>query len=258
MILETGKTALIVPCFIRSISDRNMLERLIDSALLQKNRFSIILIVDDKSPLIPNYRSNEIQYLRMKKNSGPAAARNAGLEKAMEHKCKYYLFTDHDCILKKDWSKNMVTFLQKSTLNAVGGKTIAFGKTLIDRFHDTNGTLNGRLILPDKKYLLYAPTCNFGITKKIAEGYKFDETYRKAAGEDVDFCLRISKENPIGYCSNAVLYHDFGYRNIIEGLSSLMNMFKKYKEANKLLYDSHPDYFKHSWFNSEPISVRYQ
>ena len=91
--------------------------------------------------------------------------------------------------------------------------------------HNVNGTLNGRLILPEKKYFLYAPTCNFGISHRVAEEFRFDKTYRKAAGEDVDYCLRIGKKYPVEVCQKAIVYHDFSYRNSIVGISKLINTF---------------------------------
>ncbi len=39
MILETDKIDLIVPCFLRSKSDKNRLERLIDLRFFRKNGF---------------------------------------------------------------------------------------------------------------------------------------------------------------------------------------------------------------------------
>jgi len=247
---------LVVPCYLRNKNDDFMLKRLINSALGQKQQFRSIIIVDDASPCEFNHSYESIEYIRVDINSGPANARNRGIEKAIEYDSSYVLFTDHDCILSNDWSLKISNFMEARCYEAAGGLTRAYGKTIIDKFHDVNGTLNGRLILPERKHLLYAPTCNFAISHRVAKIIKFDNRYRNAAGEDVDFCLRIREQFPIGFCRDAVVLHDFGYRNALSGIPKLTAMFKKYKDANSLLYQSYPEYFANAWYESEAIDAR--
>lgn len=250
------KTCFVVPYYLRTARDEYMLKRLIDSAAIQVQPFAAIIAVDDASPNLLNCSRENIIYIRIGTNSGPAKARNAGMEKALELGCSHILFSDHDCVLSRDWSLKMTSFMARTSAQAVGGFTLALGQTLIDKFHDANGTLNGRYILPERKRLLYAPTCNFAISREVAELFQFDTKYRKAAGEDVDYCLRIGRIFPIGFCEEAVVYHDFGYKNAVSGMPRLVNMFEKYKEANALLYASFTEYFSNSWFDSEPIYLK--
>ena len=250
------KTCLVVPCYLRNRKDEFMLRRLIDSALRQKQRFRSIIVVDDASPHTFNHSFSGVDCIRAESNSGPAHARNKGIEKALELESSYVLFADHDCILSSDWSLKMTEFMNACSYESAGGLTRAYGKTMIDKFHDINGTLNGRVILPERKHLLYTPTCNFAISHNVAEDFRFDTRYRNAAGEDVDYCLRIRKEYPIGFCRDALVWHDFGYRNILSGILKMTAMFKKYKEANSLLYKSYPEYFANAWYESEAIDAR--
>lgn len=247
------KVSLVIPCYIRGKTDNEMLLRLLDSARTQTRRIDQVIVVDDGSPYTPRGDFECIDYARIRENSGPATARNRGIELALEKGSTYILFSDHDCILSKNWSLEMTAFLRKHALEAAGGLTLAAGDTMIDRFHNINGTLNGRLILPLNEHMLYAPTCNFAISRKVGEEFRFSEHYRKAAGEDVDYCLRVGKKYSIGFCREAIIWHDFGYRGFFSGIPKLVGMFKKYKEANALLYISHPEFFSRSWFDSEPI-----
>ena len=197
-----------------------------------------------------------VDYIRLEKNCGPAFAQNRGIELAQKRDNSYILFTDHDCILNHNWAFNMINFLQANHFEAVGGLTLAYGNTLIDKFHNLNGTLNGRFILPKREKLLYTPTCNFAISAKIARDFRFDTKYRKAAGEDIDFCIQINQEYSIGFCEFAVVWHDFGYKNSWSGIPKLTSMFRKYKEGNILLYKSHPEYLQNFWYKSEHIDAR--
>ena len=250
------KTCLVVPCYIRNQEDEHKLKRLIDSALQQMQKFHSIIVVDDASPYSFNHYYKGIDYLQLQLNSGPANARNKGIERALECESSFIFFSDHDCILCNDWSYKLTEFMNTYSYGAAGGLTLSYGKTLIDQFHDVNGTLNGRLILPERRHLLYVPTCNFAISRMVAQIFRFDTRYRKAAGEDVDYCLQIRKKYPIGFCREAVVWHDFGYSNTLSGISKMISMFRKYKEANSLLYESYPEYFANSWYESEAIDAR--
>jgi len=57
------------------------------------------------------------------------------------------------------------------------------------RFHDVFGTLNGRMFTDGS--LLYGCTCNMSVSFTACP-LRFDEDFRTAAFEDVDFCYRWS------------------------------------------------------------------
>ena len=144
----------------------------------------------------------------------------------------------------------MTNFLDRTEFAAVGGMTFSYGKTLYDYYHDINGTLNGKWLLPDKKELWYMPSLNFGIKAFVAEEFVFDERFPTAAGEDVDLCLRMRSKYKIGFCPKAKLWHDFGYKSTLTGFKRFVNLFKKYKSSSATLYDGHTVLL---WDNSESI-----
>ena len=250
------KIGLVIPCFLRTQQDVFMLTRLLESTKKQSKGLDSIFVIDDASPLQFDYSAQNVEIAHQIHNGGPAIARNLGIQKALDDGCSHILFTDHDCILHPNWTKEITTFLDSEKIESAGGLTLAYGKTLIDKFHDTNGTLNGRFILPERKHLLYAPTCNYGMTAKVGREFNFDTKYPNAAGEDVNFCIRVREKYPIGFCPTAIVNHDFGYKNSFQGIPRLINMFRKYKDANTLLYHDHPEYFDNSWFGSAPITTR--
>lgn len=148
---------------------------------------------------------------RLPANRGPAAARNAGLLAAAQLGAAVVLFLDDDCQPAPGWVAAMLA-AQAAAPGLVGGCTMATRPgTLVGLFHDTFGTLNGRRA-PDGS-LLYAPTCNLsaslaslrraaaggsaarsgnGVSQR-AELLLFDESFRAAAFEDVEFCIRARK-----------------------------------------------------------------
>lgn len=232
-------SSLIIPCYIKTKWDINCLDRLLDSVQQQSQPFDKVYLIDDASPLQYSVRHNFIEYIQLNENGGPARARNIGIDKAINTGAEYLLFTDHDCILDKEWNKQMTSFLMTTDFGAVGGMTYSWGKTLLDYYHDINGTLAGKWLLPDRKELWYMPSLNFGIKSFVVEQFGFDERFPTAAGEDVDLCLRMRSKYKIGFCPEAKLWHDYGYKNSISGFNKFMKLFKKYKSSSATVYEGH-------------------
>jgi hypothetical protein len=128
--------------------------------------------------------------------------------------------------------------------------TYSWGKTLLDRYHDINGTLAGKWLLPERRELWYMPSLNFGMQAYAAELFPFDERFPTAAGEDVDLCLRLRSKYRIGFCPAAKLWHDYGYKNSLSGFLRFVQLFKKYKSSSATLYEGHTVLM---WDSSESI-----
>jgi GT2 family glycosyltransferase len=232
-------SVLIVPCHIKTRRDRDCLNRLLRSIDSQTQPFEKVYVVDDASPLHYSVGSDLVDHIRLPSNGGPARARNVGIDKALAKGSEHLLFADHDCVLASDWNERMTKFLQETPFGAVGGMTCSYGSTLLDYYHDINGTLNGKWLLPERKELWYMPSLNFGMKAEVAREFTFDERFPTAAGEDVDICLRLRSKYKIGFCAHAKLWHDFGYRSTLTGLPRFVGLFMKYKSSSATLYDSH-------------------
>lgn len=230
---------LIIPCHIKSSWDLACLHRLLDSVKRQRVPFDHVYLVDDASPLRHSVTSDRVVHIRLPSNGGPARARNVGIERALAGGAEHLLFTDHDCILDSAWNEQMTTFLRTTSFGAVGGMTRSFGSTLLDYYHDINGTLNGKWLLPARSELWYMPSLNFGMKAEVARDFTFDERFPTAAGEDVDLCLRLRSKYRIGFCASAKLWHDYGYRSTLTGLKRFIGIFMKYKSSSATLYEGH-------------------
>lgn len=233
------RNALVIPCHLRTRWDVRCLLRLLDSVRAQSLRFSSVYVVDDASPRAYSVRDFDVQHIRLPENGGPAKARNVAVERALAAGHEQVFFTDHDCVLDPGWHAAMTGFLSGTEFAAVGGMTYAWGSTLLDRYHEINGTLAGKWLLPDRKELWYMPSLNFGMKAFAAREFPFDERFPHAAGEDVDLCLRLRSKYRIGFCRDARLWHDYGYRSTITGLRRFVRLFLKYKSSSATLYEGH-------------------
>jgi GT2 family glycosyltransferase len=232
-------SALIVPCFVQTEWDESCLHRLLESARNQSRPFDRVYVVDDASPRRYDVQQPFVERVNLGSNGGPARARNVGVAKALALGIEDILFTDHDCILDAHWNAAMSAVLGEGEFAAVGGMTYPWGRTLLDRYHELNGTLAGKWLLPERKELWYMPSLNFGMKAFAAEAFPFDERFPTAAGEDVDVCLRLRSKYRIGFASNARLWHDFGYRSSLTGFLRFLRLFKKYKSSSATLYEGH-------------------
>lgn len=232
-------STLVIPCYIKTPWDAVCLNRLLESVDAQTKKFDKVYLVDDASPFAYVIRDDLAEKIVLNENGGPARARNVGITKALGLGVDYILFTDHDCVLDKEWHEHMTSFLERTDFAAVGGMTYAWGKTILDYYHEINGTLAGKWLLPEKKELWYMPSLNFGLKAYAAEEFPFDERFPAAAGEDVDICLRLRSKYKIGFCPSAKLWHDYGYNSTLSGLGKFINLFKKYKSSSATVYEGH-------------------
>jgi glycosyltransferase involved in cell wall biosynthesis len=230
---------LVIPAFVSDARSAGWLSRCVDSALAQDG-LDRIVVVDDASPHpLPPLPGATVS--RLRQNAGPAAARNRGLALALEGGARVVLFTDLDCVLEPGWARAMARFLEVGPHLAAGGVTRTLGRTLLDRYHDFAGTLNGRWVLPARQELLYAPTCNFAVRADAVAALRFDEMFPTAAGEDLDFCVRLRQSGTVGLNPEAIVRHDFGYQGTLRGLVRFLRQARRYGEAEPLLLRKHPD-----------------
>jgi GT2 family glycosyltransferase len=232
-------SALIIPCHIRTKWDLKCLLRLLDSVRDQSTPFSCVYVVDDASPVKYSLPDHKVEHIKLVSNGGPARARNTAVVKALAAGYDFVFFTDHDCVLDRDWHGHMVRFLTDTGFAAAGGMTYSWGSTLLDRYHEVNGTLAGKWLLPDRRELWYMPSLNFGMKAFAAQEFPFDERFPHAAGEDVDLCLRLRSKYRIGFCPEAKLWHDYGYSTTITGFWRFVKLFMKYKSSSATLYEGH-------------------
>lgn len=131
---------------------------------------------------------------------GPAAARNLGVSVADG---EVVCFTDDDCRPRPGWVDALVAGLGDAA--AAAGPTVATGTVATAAQVVTNHLLLSSL---HDGRLGFAPTSNLAVRREVAERLPFDESFPLAAGEDRDWCDRLTGAGEVlAYAPDAVVDH---------------------------------------------------
>ena len=240
--------AIVIPSYIKNENELKQIYRLLKNLISEQSiQADKIILVDDASPMhidVSNF-PEILQYRRIEKNSGPATARNIGIDEALKIGCGIIAFTDSDCIPSNTWIEEIKNFfVNNDSYNIVSGKTISYGNKWFDLYHNINGTLNGRKF-KNSNHLLYGTTANLAITSRVAKKLRFDINFPCAASEDIDFCLQANKLGfYIGYNNKMLIKHDFAYTsNIFANLDRFKKQFIRYAKGEKILLQKNPEYY---------------
>jgi len=202
-----------------------------------------IIIVDDGSTdstkdVVEKY---PVKYV-YQENNGPAAARNRGWRAA---KGDIVCFTDSDCIPDRTWVRQLLKKFIHPDITAVGGSyDIANREGLIANcIHEE--IMERHRNMPE--YVHAFGSYNVAIRKEVLETVGgFDETYRRASGEDNDLSYRILKEgHKIAFARNAIVAHHHTERFSIYLKEQFRHGYWRMK-----LYRDHPDMMKGDHYTS--------
>lgn len=250
---ENWDAWVVVPAYCTRDEDATRLRNLL-VALERQTVPCQVVIIDDGSPR-PLEQHFNVVVIRLRQNRGPATARNHGIEYALERGAGVVLLTDADCVPEPDWVAVMVSSLRVSSVHGMAGATWSLDSSSLGRYHERNGTLNGRRFR-GQDYLLYAPTCNVALRAQLAEELRFDESFPYAAAEDIDYWYRAHREGwRLGYEPRAIVRHDNGYDGLgpFRKVARFWRQFRRYAVGERQLLDKHPEY--HVYFaESDTIS----
>jgi glycosyltransferase involved in cell wall biosynthesis len=134
---------------------------------------------------------------------GPAAARNAGAQQATG---AFLCFIDDDCVAEPEWAERLVEALQGGA-DAAAGTTVN-GSGVLGEASELVARAPARASAAPKSGIVFAPSNNLACARSVVEAIPFDESYPTAAGEDRDWCARVTAR---GYTlreqADAVLVH---------------------------------------------------
>ncbi|MEO1263503.1 MAG: glycosyltransferase [Bacteroidota bacterium] len=246
---------IVIPIYTRTKKDLSDVQNLINSILRLSYPPDMVIVVDDCSPLAYELPASFIK-VKLERNSGPAKARNKGIELALEKEIDVIAFTDADCILDVDWTKQIIFhFQQCAACGLVSGNTVSFDQHWFGEYHNINGTLNGRKF-KDSDRLLYGTTANLAITSEVAREIRFNETFPDASGEDIEFCFRANRAGfEIKFNKKLIVHHHYGYtNNLFQSLKKFRFQFKKYGKGERILLEQVPEYYAY-FEKTEEIKV---
>lgn len=187
---------------------------LLDSAFNSSFRDFEIIVVDDCSPddtagVVKKYNRG-VRYHRLKRNFGPAKARNRGAKLA---KGKILLFLDSDVQLYKNTLKEIACCFKKDPdLHAMTGvwNKVQKTKKFFPRFkalRDWSYWINER---EQRGYYYLFSTRIAAINRELFLRLGgFDESYRGAMVEDIEFTYRIAQRYAVIFNPKMKVRHEF-------------------------------------------------
>jgi glycosyltransferase involved in cell wall biosynthesis len=163
------------------------------------------------------------------------AARNCGIRHA---KGEVLAFTDADCVVARNWLKNLFSKYDDLEIGCFAGKIASFKpQSLPEYFADLDEDNHNQERYLTGNYLPFADTANVAYRREVFQDIGLFNANLKSGG-DVDFGWRMVKygKYKIVYESEAVVYHK--HRTSLKGLY-LQHI--KYGEGMTDLQKLYPD-----------------
>ncbi|PHS40071.1 MAG: glycosyl transferase [Sulfurovum sp.] len=245
-----------VSVIMPSYKSEQFLAATIDSVINQTFKEWELIIIDDCSPdnsnkIIGEYmeQSEKIKLISLKSNSGPAIARNRGIQEA---KGRYIAFLDSDDLWHLDKLSKQISFMQE--------QDIALSYTSYYRIKETSGKIIYQFYVPEKvdysellKQNIIGCLTAIYDTKKIGKVYMPDIDKR----QDFGLWLSILKKVPYAYgITEPLAYYRVRSASVSSNkiLASKYN-WKLYREVEKLPLYKAIYYF--GWYTYKSI-LRYK
>jgi len=204
------KFSILIPVYNRP----QEMEELLGSLTRQdySNAFEVIVIEDGSTQsseaVVKKYKHLlELEYYK-KENSGPGWSRNFGMQKA---KGNYFIILDSDCILPKEYLKEVSIALKNNYTDAFGGPDASHKSfTAIQKainYAMTSMLTTGGIRGHKKGVQKFQPrSFNMGMSKNAFQKTKGYASQRY--GEDIDLSFRLWKHNfKTQLISKAFVYH---------------------------------------------------
>jgi len=208
--------SIIIPTHNSQNTIKPLLLSINNSPSVNFNKFEVI-IVDDRSSddtlkIIKDLYKKlklKIEVIVLKKNVGPAKARNLGVKKA---KGKYLLFLDGDVELKNQALTNVFKIISNNKVKAFTGIWDYHQKST-NFFPQFKALRDWSYWFAEREeyshYYLFS-TRIAGIEKKLFQKLNgFIEDYKEPTVEDIEFTYRIEKVSSIKFCANIMVHHEF-------------------------------------------------
>lgn len=169
--------------------------------------------------------------------SGLSAARNIGADAATGD---ILAFTDDDCEPDREWLVRLGKAFLNPEISAAGGPNLPPpARTPVEAVIRSAPGAPSHVLLDDTR-AEHLPGCNIAVRKEIfAAVGGFDPVFR-TAGDDVDFCWRLSDAgHRLGFVPGAFVWH---WRR--PSIRAFLRQQTGYGKAEKLLFAKHPVRFE--------------
>jgi Glycosyltransferases, probably involved in cell wall biogenesis len=135
--------------------------------------------------------------LLVEEKPGVNAARNVGIKNSTG---EIIAFTDHDCVVPRDWVKKIVENLKDPEVGCVGGQILRYNNDFLARYADESIIPVMRIF--SKKVLLnkisspayYPVGCNFAVKREAVEKTGFFDERFEYGFDELEFAERVCKK----------------------------------------------------------------
>lgn len=182
-----------------------------------QDKFEIVIVEEGDEP----QKIEGVKYVFIPRlNKGFGYARNIGIKNA---KGEIIAFTDDDCIVDKNWLKELAKPFQDNEIMGVAGGVLVKDCNLIGYAENVLGFPNGGLMrihnsggkAVETKEL---STCNCAYRKEVFEKLGLFREDTKYSGEDYEFAKRVVRNYKCVFYPKAIVYH--------KSRGSLIKIFK--------------------------------
>ncbi|MHB8173805.1 MAG: glycosyltransferase family 2 protein [Nitrospirota bacterium] len=231
---ELKDISVVIPAY----NAENTIGRTISALLANGVPAESIIVVNDGScdgtaGIVKQYPAAKYIY---QKNAGPAAARNTGWKASFS---EVVIFTDSDCVPCPGWAEALMAGFDSSDGAKTGAVTGSYDIANSDRIlpriiheeikerHDSYG-----------RFVRFFGSYNVAIKREVLEKTGgFDESYRRASGEDNDLSYRVQKLGfKIAFAPDALVGH---YHTV--SLKKYLREQYTHGYWRIKLYKAHPD-----------------
>ena len=204
----------------------------LDGCTAQNVPIKEIIVVDDGSTdATPGIASeHDVIYLRQDQR-GPAAARNAGAQRASG---EFIAFTDADCVPQPDWIAHLLESFDNGVAAAGGTYGNASGRSwLASLIHEEIQARHARF----GREVDFLGSFNVMYRRELFQRVGgFDESFRTASGEDNDLAYRLQDAGgKLAFTPHAVVAHHHP-----TGLAQYLRTQARHGYWRMKLYQKHP------------------
>jgi glycosyltransferase involved in cell wall biosynthesis len=187
------KVSIVVPVKNGVKEIRDLLESLMQINY-DKSKLEIIVVdgcsTDGTREIVSRYPVR----LLVEERPGVNIARNVGIKNSTG---EIIAFTDHDCVVPRDWIKRIVENLKDPEVGCVGGQVIRYYDDFLARYADESiipvmRAFNKKVLLSRISSPAYYPVgCNFAVKRKVLEEAGFFDERFEYGFDELEFAERI-------------------------------------------------------------------
>lgn len=234
--MPAPRFSIVIPTYNRPESLRNCLSG-IAALTADRSTFEVIVVDDasdgDTAAVVGAFVDDmDIVVLHQEENRGPASARNRG---AGEARGDYLFFLDDDCIPCRDWLERMGGYLDNRPHVAVGGNSRnGLSESLCSEAQQMLMDYLAVQFNGDPENAGFCATNNLAVPREaFLRLGGFDTNFRRAAGEDREFCHRwIRSGNGLHFTRCAPVYHQHAM-----GLAEFVKLHYRYGRGARCFHE---------------------